>query len=439
MTGVISKEEITLDFLNSVIKDSNDSSSKIIEFTCGNPLEGGFVGYIIKLSLKWNNDNKGQSSRPNSVIFKCFVAELCDEKKLSALKHSHREVDFYNYRELMNSHGKMMYSFVPKTYYRNKTPSGSFAIIMQDLSELTNEEIKEFEKQDEQTSFQKKYITACKALGNQCWGLPQDFNLSLYDPYKIFEDCFLETSKLHIEYFRDSSILKEKNSDGVDMTWLKNFNVYNGEGKEKWMESKEYLVSTWKNIALPKIAALKDSINNSDLLIKVVEEFYSNYYTWENQLKRIDISNPKTSFTLTHGDFHAGNVMVPNLQYKSVSGVPEKTFYLLDWSEIGINCPFADVAQFIISNCNNVEFRRANEEKLFKSYWNSLIESGKVNIEHFPFEYCFKLYKRGGIERWIVLDSMMSTMVDGDHFVFFMNQLSNFIIDHYNPSLFQPF
>ncbi|KAN0021740.1 hypothetical protein ACTFIU_003884 [Dictyostelium citrinum] len=430
---VIFRNDLTIEFIESIIKDQLELSKqvlekiKLIEFKIQEKLlEGGLMGEISRVYLKWDNKNEDDDSLsislPSSIVIKSIKNDS-DQCVVSSLENgTYREADFY--QKQMKS---KKYDFLPIIYYSNTNrETGEYSIIMQDLS---------------------GYISACKAMGNQCWGKAEGIELDLYDPFEIVKKCFLETSKIHIENWRDCKNLLSDQSN----SWLKDFNIYQGNdcGKEDWIKKNyEVLKSTWQEKTLPIINRIQEKhqenspLINVDQVLKVIDIYFNHYLKWDQFKSRIDTTNEKNPFSLIHGDFHAGNVMIPLVvkQDQTVDGAKQQQqhkndkLYLLDFSEIGFGCPFSDMAQFIISNCD-IKFRRENEEKLFNIYWNSLAESG-IDLKNFPFDYSFKIYKRGGIDRWIKINILMSHHIPEFAFIFFFNQLSTFVMDHYSNDLF---
>jgi len=157
--------------------------------------------------------------------------------------------------------------------------------------------------------------------------------------------------------------------------------------------------------------------------------------SWDLFRRRMNIKDPHTAFTLCHGDFHASNMLW--------AGGAKKPFYLVDWSEVGVFCPFTDIAQFLVSNAT-VELRRKHEKRLFESYHNRLIERG-VSPEIFPLEVCWENYKAGGIERWLQMFALLASfnLDNPKNFpdfavVWFQNQVQAFIQDHANGCKLEP-
>ncbi|KAM9963146.1 hypothetical protein ACTFIW_006369 [Dictyostelium discoideum] len=449
--SVIYGNELTLEFIQSIFNSRYEG--EVIDFSVEEKsLNGGLNSSIQRIQLKWKKQKRECGNFkvfPETVIMKSVI-ESFDRIKFSIEHSQSREADFYQYHlsSLLsnnnNNNNKMKYPFIPIVYYSNKTYCGSFSMILQDISPPP--------KPSSTSSSTSSYILGSLAMGNQCWGIPDGVDISGYDISWIVENCFIETSKLHIDFWRDKEILSQQQQENSnnDLSWLKNLDYYNGIGKEKYINYFEIkLNNTWEKITLPLIEKLskENKLEHVELYKLVVNEYFQSFIKWESFQKRVDINQPNTPFTMVHGDFHAGNIMIPITTTNTTVGKEgdeikknqikkDGQIYFLDYSEVGIGCPFSDISQFIISNCS-IEFRRENEKRLFSIYYEKLIKSKKVDSNIFNFNYCFNLYKRGGIEKWIWFNILLSEMVPEFAFVFYFNQLSTFINDHYNLNLFK--
>ncbi|KAN0053288.1 hypothetical protein ACTA71_009737 [Dictyostelium dimigraforme] len=453
---VIYGDELTLEFIRSIF--NNRYQGEVIDFSVEEKsLNGGLNSSIQRINLKWKKQDRECGNFqifPDTVIMKSVI-ESFDRIKFSIEHSQSREADFYQYHlsSLLsnnnNNNNKMKYPFIPMVYYSNKTYCGSFSMILQDISPPV---------QPSSTISASSYILSSLAMGNQCWGIPEGTDISGYDISWIVENCFIETSKLHIDFWRDKEILlqhkhqqhqhqhqqqhqQQQENSNNNLSWLKNLDYYNGIGKEKYINYFEIkLKNTWEKSTIPLIEKLnkENKLKHVDLYKQVVNEYFQSFIKWESFQKRIDINQSNTPFTMVHGDFHAGNIMIPITieQGKRNKIRKDGQIYFLDYSEVGIGCPFSDISQFVISNCS-IEFRRENEKRLFTIYHEKLIQSKKVDSNIFNFDYCFYLYKRGGIEKWIWFNILLSEMVPEFAFIFYFNQLSTFIFDHYDLNLFK--
>ena len=116
-------------------------------------------------------------------------------------------------------------------------------------------------------------------------------------------------------------------------------------------------------------------------------------------------------FTLTHGDFHAGNVLWRgdgdggggSGGDRDTDGARRRCLWI-DWPEVGVFCPYTDLAQFIVSHVT-VDLRRKHERSLVRRYHDRVVsllqeQPGKVAP---TWEDAWERYVAGGKERWLRL------------------------------------
>jgi len=108
---------------------------------------------------------------------------------------------------------------------------------------------------------------------------------------------------------------------------------------------------------------------------------------WEEQ-ERIN-NDPEVSFTLTHGDFHAANMV---WDYK------EKKLVLLDFEMCGIGSGAIDLGQFMIGHVPP-QMRREHEMELLERYHKNLQTFANVP-DSYTLEKCVKEYKLHSSERY---------------------------------------
>jgi hypothetical protein len=103
---------------------------------------------------------------------------------------------------------------------------------------------------------------------------------------------------------------------------------------------------------------------------------------------------------------------------------------MVDWSEIGVWEPTADLGQTMISDVKPAVWRE-HDRRLVKMYWDRLVQNG-VDASKFPFETCWKGYEVGGVQKWIWMFAFMSGFdkVPPVAVQYFHDQLLSFIEDH---------
>lgn len=94
-----------------------------------------------------------------------------------------------------------------------------------------------------------------------------------------------------------------------------------------------------------------------------------------------------------------------------------------------------DLGQIMISDINPT-IRRKYEVELIKLYWNHLIKCG-VDERKFKFEFCWDLYEKGGVERFLwIFCILLSFNLPTKLLEYFQQQILSFIEDHGNYSFY---
>eukprot|EP01101_Sappina_pedata_P010919 TRINITY_DN701_c0_g1_i1.p1 TRINITY_DN701_c0_g1~~TRINITY_DN701_c0_g1_i1.p1 ORF type:complete len:182 (-),score=48.20 TRINITY_DN701_c0_g1_i1:187-732(-) len=115
------------------------------------------------------------------------------------------------------------------------------------------------------------------------------------------------------------------------------------------------------------------------------------------------LADPKRPWTLTHGDFHASNMI---LNGSDTGGYLER-IRIYDWAEVGPWEPTTDLGQMVISDLGRdlyAEFIPA----AVRSYWERLIQGG-VSPTDYPFEACWQSFCIGGLDRWAFIFPLLAT------------------------------
>ena len=149
---------------------------------------------------------------------------------------------------------------------------------------------------------------------------------------------------------------------------------------------------------------------------QILTEKAMNGISWEKQLERL---NSSTNYTLVHGDFWPGNIMVSKHDVHDLK--------CLDWEMVGLGSGPQDLGQYILSNMDPQE-RRDCENELIRNYFTELTRLG-VNIS---WDECWKEYKIGGLERWlwflVYFCGQSGPMLQWGQF--FHDQIKEFVHDH---------
>ncbi|KAL3686140.1 hypothetical protein R1sor_004162 [Riccia sorocarpa] len=282
---------------------------------------GGLVGLLYSVELAYGKRDSS-AGYPRSIVVKQgkghFQARLYARYSGSA-----REAIFY--QTLVPKHGILL-SCVPEIYYsRGDLRSGECIIVMEDLKD--------------------EVVPSGHLLGNQCWGeVPIPIELEMVSQDEVLRTIFMKMADIHVHFWRSRTLLMHD--------WLKGVSWRKGVGKLSWEVAMCNMRNRWSR--------LRDKSVFTPLLRDTIDGLLERT-SWSRWQKLNDITSPDTPFTLVHGDFHANNIL-----FRIENREPRTVF--VDWSEVGIGCPFTELAQFMISNAT-IEFRRAHERDLWKVSW----------------------------------------------------------------------
>jgi len=355
--------------------------------------KGGFRGFMLFLVLEWPQST--HPSLPRKLVVKSSHQNFTTVKETIMLGGS-REGLFY--KEIKKNDEE--FPLLPRIYYaKGSAFFGEFTVIMEDLSETT--------------------IPGSHMVGNQCWGavdIPREMQ---EDPVYFFESVFCRTADIHAKYWRDENLLK--------LDWLKATQWLQGRDRGRWEFAMICAKRRWRKV-MKAVKSGATKVKWSEDVIQAMEKSLKQT-SWSNYRRNFDIKANNTPFTLCHGDYHAANMLWCGKKN------PKQLLYFVDWSEVGVFCPFTEIAQFLISNAT-VEVRRQNEKRIFRTYYDRLVEKG-INKEVFPFSDCWLRYQRGGMERWLQMLSLLADMslsnpssLPDQSISWFHNQVAEFIVDH---------
>lgn len=227
--------------------------------------------------------------------------------------------------------------------------------------------------------------------------------------FEVANQTFLAIANVHASFWRDKELLKEEYS------WLRGSSWTSGNDEASWRASQGMIQAMWENY-------LKNETNAEgirwDSQVRNIVEKAMKGISWESHRKRL---NESTHFTLVHGDFWPGNIMVSK-------GDSVRDLRILDWEMVGIGSGPQELGQYILSNMDPSE-RRDCEEQLVRNYYEKLVH--ELGVSDLTFEDCFLEYKIGGLERWIwflVYFCAQPPMTQWAQF--FHDQIKEFVHDH---------
>jgi len=361
---------------------------------------GGFSGKMTRIKLHWSSPPPAELDIPSQMIIKSAQHQV-RRLHASLMLGTPREALFS--REYGQNNRDPVLNVMPRVIYANGSwLSGEYVTIMEDLS-------------------LKSAFHGGIMLGNQCFGaVPVPDNIK-QDPLFVVETIFMLAADIHAKYWRDETLLK--------FNWMKNVAWLQGRERASWEMAMINMRHKFNNV-LQAIKSGKTKVPWSDHMISTINNAFDNT-NWNTFKSKMNLSDPTTPYTLCHGDFHASNTLWCPASAKD----PRPRAYLIDWSEVGVFCPFTELAQFVVSHVS-VADRRAHEREIFERYYQRLVKQG-VDGKVFPLETCWEKYKLGGIERWLLMLVLLANIsidapqaLSDDHIAWFYNQVATFVEDH---------
>lgn len=354
-----------------------------------------------------NDKKEDDAAVPLELVLKQITAERADLSKNLGLA---REALFYAKLapRLQSNSNKAKRNILPTIHYSHgNMETGEKCIVMESLSSWI----------DSGVFFKPNPPTFRGNPHNWTRNLDGIIQTAYRDKQRpstktIAESTFRAVAQIHASFWRDASLLDESND------WLRAHAWIQGNGRESWEASQSYIRNIWKeytsktSIAPDAAAAAADNNNNNGddnediqwnpCVRQAVEKCVAGI-SWPAQLQRLHVDG---QWTLVHGDFWPGNVMwnpATNDNDEDDDDDDDSPLRLLDWEMVGLGSGPQDLGQYVISNMDPVE-RRACEHDLVQAYYQELIRCGvpeKDNDGDFLWEYCWKEYKIGGVERWL--------------------------------------
>jgi hypothetical protein len=204
----------------------------------------------------------------------------------------------------------------------------------------------------------------------------------------ILKPIFISQGEFHASYFNHGELLSQH--------WLKGAAWYQGKRQHVWTRAVDAVKRYWTSAKASRGGKLL-----SKELMSYMDSIIDNS-TWNNFQSYIKTSN----FTLTLGDFHAGNILViPN-----PTNTTEPKFVYLDFSEVGIGDGLTDLAQMMISDLNP-DVVRVHMKEFIRAYYGAFTKSlgGKDNVPtNYTEDYVLRNVLKGGVEKWTCLLGLIS-------------------------------
>ena len=207
--------------------------------------------------------------------------------------------------------------------------------------------------------------------GNQIWG-HNGRKLSDAAILSTLERVWLAAAPMHAKFFNDRALL--------DHQWLRGAPWLIGEGRMRWELALDTTRRGWY-AALPRLAGIGIEERFIALLTRSIE--HSSFDEFQLHIRN-------APFTLTHGDFHASNMMIS-----------ATSLQMLDWSEVGLCEPSADVGQTIVSDIPSTLYDRI--EPALRKYHAVLA------AEHdYPWVQFRADFGNATISRWVFMFALLA-------------------------------
>ncbi|KAF8939801.1 hypothetical protein BGZ47_008040 [Haplosporangium gracile] len=338
----------------------------------------GLAGVMTKILVTYTLPNSKDDTHQVHLIMK-RSADKRSSRLGNIISGNSREVVFYGSdiaKDLLPS------TILPKIYYTHGSIwLGEYVVVMEDIKKRRAEEL----AQDTNNNTSRKPpVDVNFVFGNQIWGVPDSIDRASLPPSAdMLDQMFLTAAEMHAQHWNDQRLLK--------LDWLKSTGWYKGSNRVVWEWSLQAGAVSWEKGKAMSASGGFD-VKYSDKFVKIMDSAFKRA-SWERLQTRLQ--DKTIPFTLTHGDFHAANMI---LDHSSATEAPSICMY--DWSEVCIWEPTTDLGQTIISDVPVAVFK-THARTALKKYWDRLIELGAFKPETYPFETCWKSFLRGGIEKWL--------------------------------------
>ena len=198
---------------------------------------------------------------------------------------------------------------------------------------------------------------------------------------------------MHAAHWCDASLVRRE-------SWLKHAPWYAGRQRYVWEGAVANVRDTWERVRRSRGEVWREL---GDGLTDRIEASLR-ATSWDAYQRHL--RNPAVPFTLCHGDFYAGNIVVCGADAGEVGfAVDERgpRFALVDWSEVGVSEPFHDLGQLLISDVAP-DAARALLPALVRAYHAELLARRPDAAVQVPTpEHVLRATLRAGAERWIML------------------------------------
>lgn len=271
-------------------------------------------------------------------------------------------------------------------------------------------------------------------LGNQVWGLPAPLPRPV-DPLTVMTTAAVAAADLHAAHWRDASL-------PAAHPWLKAADWYAGRGRAAWEGGLNAARARWAaGKASPAVASGQVALE--PWVVALVDASLAGA-TWGALQARL--ADPAVPWTLTHGDWHASNMLwcyrddlsaAPHAAAAGaeaaaapVAAADPRRLAVVDWSEAGLWEGTADVAQMMISDVPP-PVRRACEQRVLRAYWARLNAGAPPGATGVDWDTVWAGYATRGAERWVWMLALLAGFgLPPAAMQYFHDQVAAFVRDY---------
>jgi hypothetical protein len=426
-------------WITQVLEDAcllTDPNNAVVSVECAT-LDGnrGLVGSMARLNLTYRNAPTAEL--PRSLILKCNRGGYLGIRNSLAMGQYREALVYANMKRIFQLPKAFKtaqpLAFQPPRVYFTHVRLGSYIILMEDLKAPTNpNEIN---------------INMNMFFGNQTWGVPKPITENI-PPWmqgkegqlSLLRSIFIRSAHLHAIHWQSPLVTVNRRAGRLGMAYcLKRPEWYAGQGRLEWEQGMFYARHAWQRLKAktPIISSQSPPPTKAKALLRLSKRFCAimdqsfEKTTWLATLSLLQ-SRP---WTLTHGDFHAANMIlrVDPKRFDSNSSknlIDLADMILFDWSELRPWTPAADLAQMVISDCRSELFPYTR--KLLEEYHALLVKYTNGSALMYTMDQCWDDFIHSGVERWLWLFAILSTMPGLPSVVmqYFHDQIIHFIEIH---------
>jgi len=403
------------------------------------PLDEGHVGAMgdtTRLEVWFNLDTllpvaTTNSGRTKSRVQEFILKAVAKDRLGTSLQHGlTREVELY--KRVMadgnSGHSDKNVEGVDSIFLQSVAPTviaceadmttGAKRVVLQDLSKEMFESGAVIGKKHTPLNFNKD-VDAILQSRYPCSNPPPQEEMVV--------EAFLVAARLHKAHWNQKKLLQH--------AWLRNADIYQAalgtnetnSPPSRFEQTMQYLRHEWTHNIRPSMILqdngdLIDSDDGGLCFSKRVVELLDMATSHERvQWKYHRSKMAKGNFTMIHGDFHPGNLMI---------STETNTITLLDFEMVGVGMGPQDCAQLVMSHLPPDCFGHAAEVALSAYYRELTSGSNGVDAATYTFDQCLGEYTDEGLGKWLWFLIILKNVMPPPMISYFAAQVDAFATHH---------